>query len=105
MKERDWEKLWRGSMGIALPVALVSAVMDRTLITTVTGLWENLTPWRVLFFLSSAFLLVGLARNSTRLRKLAELQTGVPAKHLDSLIPNSAKAHKRGPELPPSARS
>jgi hypothetical protein len=92
-------------MGIALPVALVSAVMDHTLIATVTGLWENLTPWRVLFFLSSAFLLVGLARNSTRLRKLAELQAGVPARHLDSSTPTSAKAPRRGPELPPSARS
>ncbi|MBM4122401.1 MAG: hypothetical protein FJ249_07410 [Nitrospira sp.] len=83
MKEHDWEKLWRGSMGVALPVAFVSAAMDRTLITTVTGLWENLTPWRLLFFLSSAFLLAGLARNSSRLRKLAELQAGVPAADLD----------------------
>jgi len=84
VKEHDWEKLWRGSMGVALPVAYVSAVMDRTLITTVTGLWESLTPWRLLFFLSSAFLLVGLARNSSRLRKLAELQAGGPAVDLDS---------------------
>jgi hypothetical protein len=84
VKEHDREKLWRGSMGVALPVAFVSAIMDRTLITTVTGLWENLTPWRLLFFLSSAFLLAGLARNSSRLRKLAELQAGVSAANLDS---------------------
>ena len=38
MTERDWEKIWRGSMGIALPVACVSAIMDRTLIMTVMDL-------------------------------------------------------------------
>jgi hypothetical protein len=101
--EQDWEKIWRGSMGVALPVALVSAIMDRTLITTVIGLWENLTAWRWLFFLSSAVLLVGLARNSARLRKLVESQpTEAP---LDIEPSRPARPAQTGQELPSTIQS
>lgn len=103
MTERDWEKIWRGSMGIALPVALASAIMDRTLITTVMGLWENPTSWRLLFFFSSAFLLAGLARNSARLRKLLEDQAADP--RADVELPSPSRTNQTGQESPSSVQS
>ncbi len=89
MKEQVWDKIWRGSMGVALPVVFISAVMDRTLIETILRLWDDPTPWRLLFFVSSAFLLVGLARNSARLRRLVEDQPADPLAEIE--IPRRAR--------------
>lgn len=70
----NMDKGWRWGMGLALPVALGSACLDRPLIDTVMALWDDPTPARLAFFLSSTFLLVGFARNSARLRTLLERQ-------------------------------
>lgn len=75
MLNQTREKFWQRSLGLALPVALISAIMDRHLLETVFGLWENVPPARLLFFLSSAFLILGLARNSARLRGLTEARS------------------------------
>lgn len=66
------EKYWQRSLQMALFCAFVSFVADRELIRTAFGMWEDPTPARLVFFLSSAFVLVGLARNSAQLRKLTE---------------------------------
>ncbi|MFM8552409.1 MAG: hypothetical protein ACKOCD_08925 [Nitrospiraceae bacterium] len=68
------DKLWRWGMGLALPVAIGSACVDRRLVETLTALWDDPTPERLTFLLSSTVLLVGLARNSARLRMLLENQ-------------------------------
>jgi hypothetical protein len=68
----NMDKWWRWGMGLALPVAIGSACLDRPLIDTVMALWDDPTPARLTFFLSSTFLLVGFARNSARLRTLVE---------------------------------
>lgn len=67
----DWEKFWQRSIGVALPCVILSVALDRNLRETLMSLWDNPAPLRLLFFISSAFLCVGLARNSARLRKRA----------------------------------
>lgn len=66
------EQYWRRGLQIALACAVLSFVADRELIRTAFGVWEDPTPARHVFFLSSAFVLVGLARNSAQLRKLTD---------------------------------
>jgi hypothetical protein len=65
-------------MGLALPVALGSACLDRRLLDTVMALWDDPNPARLTFLLSSTVLLVGFARNSARLRTLVENQPVPP---------------------------
>lgn len=67
-----WEKFWQRSMALAFPCMIVSLALDPTLRQTLIGLWDDPTALRLLFFSSSALLFVGLARNSSRLRQLAE---------------------------------
>lgn len=66
------DKLWQWGMGLALPIALGSACLDQRLIETVMGLWDDPPAARLTFFLSSTIVLIGLARNSARLRTLIE---------------------------------
>ena len=72
MGQWNADKLWQWGMGLALPVAIGSACADRRLLEALTALWDDPTPERLTFLLSSAVLLVGLARNSARLRMLLE---------------------------------
>lgn len=72
------DKWWRWGMGLALPVAIGSACLDRRLLDTVMALWDDPTPARLTFLLSSTVLLVGFARNSARLRTLVENQPVPP---------------------------
>jgi len=69
------ETFWRRSLGVVFPCVMVSMLMDRELTITLLDLWEDPSPWRLLFFGSLAFLIIGLARNTARLRTLTEQQT------------------------------
>ncbi|MEW6543087.1 MAG: hypothetical protein AB1411_05700 [Nitrospirota bacterium] len=86
MVEWNWDKFWRWNMGLVLPVTIGSACLDRQVIETLAGLWEDPTPWRVLFFVSSAFLLIGFARNTARLRKLTEAQADAAHRRQDAEV-------------------
>lgn len=83
---RPWNRdtLWRWGMGLALPVAIASACADRRLLETLASLWDDPTPARLTFLLSSTFLAVGFARNSARLRTLLENQAGSRADETQS---------------------
>ncbi len=72
MNWRNVDTWWQWSLGLALPVAVVSACLDRPLLQGLLGLWDRPTPARMIFLASSALLLCGLARNSARLRRLLE---------------------------------
>ena len=75
---RPWNRdtLWRWGMGLALPIVIASACADRRLLETLAALWDDPTPARLTFLLSSTVLAVGFARNSARLRTLLEHQAG-----------------------------
>jgi len=70
----DADKLWQWGMGLALPVTIGSACLDRSIIEAITTLFDERSPARIAFILSSTFLLVGFARNSARLRTILESQ-------------------------------
>lgn len=72
MASWDWDKIWQGTMAVALPIGMGAAAADPTLKETFLGLWEDLTPARALFFLSLAIICVGFTRNSARLRQLRQ---------------------------------
>lgn len=69
------ETFWLRSLGVVFPCVMFSLFMDRELMITLLDLWNNPSPWRLLFFVSLAFLIVGLARNTARLRMLTEQRT------------------------------
>ncbi len=68
------EVFWQRSLGVVFPCVIFSLFMDRELMITLLDLWDKPSPWRLLFFVSLAFLIVGLARNTARLRMLTERQ-------------------------------
>ncbi|MEW6247383.1 MAG: hypothetical protein AB1555_11850 [Nitrospirota bacterium] len=89
MARWNQETFWQRSLGVVFPCVMVSMLMDRELTITLLDLWEDPSPWRMLFFVSLAFLIVGLARNTARLRTLTERQAAEvgsasrPADHTD----------------------
>jgi hypothetical protein len=93
------DRFWHATLPIAVLLLFVSVVMDRVLVETMFHLWEQPTPWRLLFFSSLTVLLLGLARNSSRLRSLSSAQTsardhsaaqGYAARTVNDLPPNNS---------------
>jgi hypothetical protein len=74
MSSWNADRIWHWAMGLAFPLALGSFCADRGLMEAFLGLWEEMTPARGIFLLSSAILLIGFSRNSARLRALLERQ-------------------------------
>lgn len=76
MGKRGVDRFWDVGLQVAMPVTLVTAVTDGTIRDMLFKVWEDPTPWRMLFLFSFGFVLLGLSRNSARLRRLSEAQAG-----------------------------
>lgn len=99
------ETFWQRSLGVVFPCVMLSMFMDRELMITLLDLWEDPSPWRLLFFGSLAFLIVGLTRNTARLRALTERQAaeaGSASPPVDHTYAGRALATHLHPDHDPS---
>lgn len=80
MRIWDVDRVWHRGLQIATPVALVTASTDTAIRDMMFRVWEDPTPWRMLFLISFGFVLLGLSRNSARLRRLSEVQPGTASR-------------------------
>jgi hypothetical protein len=72
VRTKNTDKLWQAGLKLSLFVTLISAIVDGAVMQHFFALWEDPPVWRLLFFLSFGLLMLGLARNSARLRSLLE---------------------------------